>query len=279
MKIKANAKVNLSLDVAGKREDGYHELDMIFLEVPLYDTVEIEVMNEPGIRLSCSDPSLENPDNIACKAARSLMEKYGLAGKRGVGIRIEKKIPMQAGLGGGSADAAAVLKGMNELFGLNASPEELRGIGVKLGADVPFFIEGGCARAKGIGEILTPLTGLPEMNILIVKPKESISTAYAYGNLKYGAEAYHPDIEALQDALLEKDVRKAASLLGNSLEAAVTDRYPVIPVLKKELMDLGAYGAVMTGSGSAVFGLFPKGFQAVPAFEHLVPEFCGCFKV
>ncbi len=301
MERKAHAKINLSLDVIGKREDGYHELDMVFLEISLHDIVRIEHSTEPGIFLACGDPSLENEKNLAYRAAQMMFDRYCEGAEeqkagvlqeiknakesavknsmtsdkdpQGVKISIRKNIPMQAGLGGGSTDAAAVLVGMNELFGFGASAEELRALGKQLGADVPFFITGGCARAGGIGEKLEAIGSLPPFSLLLVKPEEGISTAYAYGNLKYGAEAFHPDIEGLVQALKEKDLKKAASLLGNSLEAAVTDRYPVISSLKESLMQCGALGSLMTGSGSAVFGLFEKEEQAKQASERMKERF------
>ena len=273
IRTEAHAKINLSLDVVGRRDDGYHELDMVLLEVSLYEPVELSILPEPGIRLVCSDASLENEKNLAWRAAALMLERYRET--RGVSITIEKKIPMQAGLGGGSSDAAAVLRGMNELFGFGASSDELRTAGLKLGADVPFFIEGGCMRAKGVGEKLTPVPCMPDLHILIVKPAESISTAYAYGNLKYGEEAFHPDIDGLLAAFSETDVPKAARCLGNSLENAVTDEYPVILSLKKSLAEAGALGALMTGSGSAVFGLFPGRKDAEDATGFLQKQIPG----
>lgn len=260
MRTEAHAKVNLGLDVKYKREDGYHELDMIFYEVPLHDVVTVELREEPGIILSCSDPSLENEKNIAYRAAALMFETYenrNAGGEhRGVFIDIEKHIPAQAGLGGGSSDAAAVLRGMNELFAFGASGEDLRGLAVKLGADVPFFIGGGCARAGGIGEKLRPLSGVPKLHIEIIKPEVNISTADVFGNLRLDENTPHPDIGLLEEALVSGDVKKAASLMGNTLESAVLDRYPVITELKKTFLERGALGSLMTGSGSAVFGIF-----------------------
>ncbi len=274
MRIEAHAKVNLGLDVKYRRDDGYHEVDMIFYEISVADIIDIEKRDEPGIVLTCSDPSLENENNLAYRAAALMFDCFGE--RNGAAIHIEKHIPMQAGLGGGSSDAASVLKGMNELFGFGASPEKLRELGLKLGADVPFFIEGGCARAGGIGEKLRQIKGVPKLNILIIKPEESISTAYAYGNLKPGENAYHPDIDALENALVSGDIRKAASLMGNSLESAVADRYPIVEELKNELMERGALGSLMTGSGSAVFGIFGQDIEHVREYpDKGMYEFIG----
>ncbi len=262
----ANAKINLSLDVKGKRPDGYHELDILFLEVPFCDVIDIGIADGPGISLSCSDPALAGEHNLAYRAASLLLDHF--REERGVVISIEKHIPMQAGLGGGSSDAAAVLTGMNELFGFGASSDELRSLAVTLGADVPFFIDGGCARASGVGEKLIPVRNVPPLHLVIVKPRENISTAYAYENADR-VEVCHPDIDGFLAALTAGDIQKAASLMGNSLEDAVAGRYPVIPLLKNELLRAGAAGALMTGSGSAVFGLFENKEAAARAAVQL----------
>ena len=255
IKKKAHAKINLTLKITGRREDGYHELDMIFLELELSDDIEIKKTPE-GIRLTCSDVSLPTDEgNLAYRAARLMMQEYGIG--NGVDITIEKRIPAQAGLGGGSSNAACVLKCMNELFELNRSDEELEKLAVRLGADVPFFIKGGLARAKGIGEELEDLGVFPKWPILIVKPDISVSTPWAYRAFDEMKKTdAHVDPEAALMALRSGSIGKLAEVLGNDLEAPVIREFPVIGEIKKKMTDHGAAAAMMTGSGSAVFGLF-----------------------
>lgn len=255
IKKKAHAKINLALKITGRREDGYHELDMIFLELELSDDIEIKKIPE-GIRLTCSDASLPTDErNLAYRAARLMMQEYDIGS--GVDITIEKRIPAQAGLGGGSSNAACVLKCMNELFELNRSDEELEKLAVRLGADVPFFIKGGLARAKGIGEELEDLGAFPKWPILIVKPEISVSTPWAYRAFDEMKKTDAPvDPEAALTVLRSGSIGKLAEILGNDLEAPVIREFPVIGEIKKKMTDHGAAAAMMTGSGSAVFGLF-----------------------
>ncbi len=255
IKKKSHAKINLTLKIAGRREDGYHELDMIFLELELADEIGIRKIPE-GIRLSCSDVSLPTDEgNLAYRAARLMIQEYNIGS--GVDITIEKKIPAQAGLGGGSSNAACVLNCLNELFELDRSDEELERIAVRLGADVPFFIKGGLARARGIGEELEDLGAFPEWPILIVKPDVSVSTPWAYRAFDEMKKTDRPiDPEKAVKALQAGNLSEFAGTIGNDLEAPVIREFPVIGEIKKKMTEHGAAAALMTGRGSAVFGLF-----------------------
>lgn len=255
MKIKANAKINLSLDIVCRREDGYHELDTVFYELSLCDHITVNKTDKQRITVGCSDHTLScGDDNLAYKAAKLLLDEFGL--KTGVDIYIEKNIPMGAGLGGGSSDAAAVLRAVNELFTLGLSDEELKIRAVKLGADVPFFITGGAARAKGIGEELDGLKGIVVPPMIVVKPSVSVSTVFAYKAFDAYKDKYHPDIDRLIKALQNKNDNEIFESVGNSFEGPVFEEYYEIAQLKQRLVDMGASACVMTGSGSALFALF-----------------------
>lgn len=268
MKKTAHAKINIALKILGTRADGYHDLDMIFLELPFGDEIRLEKSTQ-GIELTCSDPSLPCDErNLAFRAAKLMQETYGLT--EGVSIHIEKIIPSQAGLGGGSSDAACVLTAMNELYSVGAEDQELERLGEKLGADVPFLVRGGCARARGKGEILTDLGTFPACSILVVKPDVSVSTPWAYRAYdERKKETVSMNIDEAVRAIQKGDLRALFANTGNDLEAPVIEAYPVIGELKKQLLSLGALGAMMTGSGSALFGIFPdenKARQAAEAF-------------
>lgn len=260
MKLDAHAKVNLFLRITGRRPDGYHLLRTVFWPVSLYDTIEIERTGTPGIRLSCSDPSLENENNLALKAVHAL--RSAAAGTAdGLLIRIEKRIPMGAGLGGGSADAAAVLRGVNDLCGLGLSDEELRGIGAKIGADVPCLLCGRPCIGEGIGDVLSPLMHFPKLPMAFWKPAESYSTPEMYRRLDLLPEKDRPDPSMeeekerrLLSGLVSGNVSEIAAGLYNVFEAVVPD--PEALRRRKMLMlEAGFSGALMTGSGSALFGI------------------------
>lgn len=274
MKIEARAKINAILDIVGRRPDGYHELDTVFAELSLHDTVKIEKTDTGSIEVSCSNPELAcDESNLAYKAAKLLMDTFGLRG--GVSIYIEKNIPMGAGLGGGSTDAAAVLKGMNALFDLGLSGAKLRELGARLGADVPFFIYGGVARAGGIGEKLTQIPGAVLPPMLVVKPECSVPTVWAYKAVDALEKQMHPDAEAFLESLRAADYEGICRLAGNSFEPAVVCAYPQIREAKQELLDAGADAAVMTGSGAAVFAFFKDKeavFQAQKKLQSEHPE-------
>lgn len=268
LKLKAMAKINLGLDVLGKREDGYHELRMIMQTIRLYDRIQITVTEAEGIRVKTNLPFLTvGEDNLVYRAARLLMEEFQI--RKGVFINLEKHIPVAAGLAGGSSDAAAVLIGVNRLFRLGLSRTELMNRGVKLGADVPYCILRGTALAEGIGEKLTPLPAPPACHVLLAKPKAHISTKFVYGNLKADQLPFHPDIDGQIEALKTGDLKALAEKMGNVLETVTIPACPVIQEIKDEMMKMGARNAMMSGSGPTVFGLFEDKAAARKAYEKL----------
>lgn len=268
IRLKAMAKINLGLDVVRRREDGYHEVRMIMQTVNLYDKLVITVSEEPGIRLTTNLGFLPvNEDNLIYKAARLLMDEYDI--KKGVDIQLQKFIPVAAGMAGGSTDAAATLIGMNRLFHLNLSRQQLMDYGVKLGADVPYCIAGGTALSEGIGEILTPLPDVPKGYVLVAKPGINVSTRFVYTNLKLNEETEHPDIDAQIEAIKEQDFRKMAGLMGNVLETVTIPAHPIIQEIKDFMMREGAVNAMMSGSGPTVFGLYEDKQLAEKACEKL----------
>jgi len=255
---RAYAKLNLTLGVLYKRSDGYHALDSIMQSVDLFDTVTIERANDV---LVTSTGMLLPFDNTVRRAA----EKYRALTGRGAHVRVEKRIPAEAGMGGGSADAAAVLNGMQALYGEVDEPTLIE-LGAAVGADVPFCMRGGLRRAEGIGEILTPLRG-PKMNFVVVKPKQGVSTKKLFSMLKLPRSM--PDTTGCMRALADGDVPAAAALLFNALEEPAVGLVPEIGEIKRALLDAGALNACMTGSGSAVFGLFPDESSAREASAKL----------
>lgn len=268
LKLKAMAKINLGLDVLGKRDDGYHELRMIMQTIRLYDRVQLTVTEAPGIRVKTNLSFLPvNEDNLVYRAANLLMEEFQI--KKGLFINLEKHIPVAAGLAGGSSDAAAVLVGANRLFHLGLSRQELMERGVKLGADVPYCIMRGTALAEGIGEKLTPLPAPPACHVLIAKPKIHVSTKFVYGNLRANELVSHPDIDGQIAALEQNDLYGMAARMGNVLETVTIPSYPVIEDIKKEIKRMGAVNAMMSGSGPTVFGLFDDRGKARKAYEKL----------
>jgi 4-diphosphocytidyl-2-C-methyl-D-erythritol kinase len=264
--IKARAKINLSLDVLGKREDGYHDVRMIMQSISLHDKVFLETLDERCIKVSCDKrwvPS--NSDNIAYKAAAVLMDKYNIS--KGLSIKIVKKIPVAAGLAGGSADAAAVLRGMNELFSLNLKNDELMQLGKSVGADIPFCIKGGTMLAEGIGEVLTDIKPLKNVNIVLVKPRISVSTAWVYKNLDIGKITSRPDTDFLISLIEKNDIQNLAKNMVNVLEAVTINKHGVINEIKDKLVRLGALGSMMSGSGPTVFGIFENRTAAEKAYD------------
>ena len=251
----AHAKINLTLDVTGKRDDGYHLLKMVMQSVSLCDTVTLTKTGSPGIALTCSAPHIPcGEGNIAYKAAALFCSRTGIS--PGVSIHIEKRIPSQAGLGGGSADGAAVLAGMDLLFETGLSEDELCDLGVQIGADVPFCIRGGTLLCEGIGEVLTPVPPMPSCAVLLCKPEVNVSTKEAYGKIDRGELLNRPDNGAMLSALAEGDLRKIGREARNVFECVLD--LPVIEEIKAAMKNGGALGACMSGSGSAVFGLFPN---------------------
>lgn len=270
LEIPAYAKINLSLDVLGKRPDGYHELKMIMQTVELHDTVRLETTGEAGIVLKCGSRFVpEDKTNTAWKAAALLMNRYGIKG--GVRIDIVKRIPVAAGMAGGSADAAAVLRGLNELFSLGLGCDTLRELGKLVGADVPYCIEGGTRLAEGIGERLTVLPDFSGIDILLVKPGIGVSTAWVYGNLKADeiSDEERPDTDMLVSAIRTHDAATVAGNMKNVLERVTIPRHGVIREAKARLVELGALGSMMSGSGPTVFGIFPDAASAAEALQKL----------
>ena len=264
------AKINLSLDITGKRPDNYHTLDSIFQTVSVYDKLEIILSDGAGITLECNINSIPcDEKNLAYRAAQAFSEKSGLQAK--MHIRLEKHIPSGAGMGGGSADAAGVLYALNLLTGEKYSNQELREIGVTLGADVPFLLLGGTARAQGIGEILTPLKALPEIPLVILKGTESISTPAAYKAIDSLTHAVHPDTQAMLNAVQNQDLHLLYQNCSNLFEA-VTECQDVVRA-KNALLKYHAECAVMTGSGAAVFGIFKNSETALHCAETLKEDF------
>lgn len=275
--IKAYGKVNLGLDVIGKREDGYHLVRMIMQTVNIFDNVTVmaeKKSDTPGrIRITCSRPDIpSDSQNLAYRAAELIVNRY--CPEAQVAIAIEKRIPVAAGMAGGSADAAAVIRALDQCLGLDMGQEEQDEIALLLGADVPFCLRHGTWLAEGIGEKLTKVTDLAPCSMVIVKPDFGVSTPWAYRELDSvmddsGANAAHPDIDGLIEALDRKDIVSTAEQMGNILEAAVIGTYPEIQNIKDSLVKYGAVKALMSGSGPTVFGIFTNAVQAEEAFSHL----------
>lgn len=261
---KAYGKINLSLDVLGRRENGYHEVSMIMQTVGIYDTISLSKIDGDGIRLTASTKELPLDDNnIVYKAIRLIKEEYGI--ETGVSVHIEKQLPIAAGMGGGSADAAATLRGMNRLFNLELNETELEELGLKLGADVPFLIRGGIALAEGIGERLTELEPFPECALLIVKPKLGVSTKEVYEAFDSLSEVKHPDIESVVKGLGKSSLCDIVKDLGNVLEEVTVRKHRIISEIKQLLLENGAVFSMMTGSGPTVFGVFESEKEAEEA--------------
>lgn len=275
IKKKAYGKLNLSLDIVGKREDGYHLVRMIMQTVDLYDTITIQKQESSGIWLTTNREDLPtNEDNLIYQAAHLLLKEYHLS--TGVRIHLEKHIPVAAGMAGGSADCAATLTGINELFSLGLSKEELQQRAVTLGADVPYCILGGTALSEGIGEILTPLTDVAPCNVLLVKPNIDVSTKWVYTTLRWQELTNHPDIDGMIEALNNHSLKEVSNRMENVLETVTIPSYPIIQQIKDKMMELGAHNAMMSGSGPTVFGLFPdeqKGNKAYEIFKKRYPDF------
>jgi 4-diphosphocytidyl-2-C-methyl-D-erythritol kinase len=259
--VNAYGKINLGLDVIGRREDGYHEVRMVMQTIRLHDRVCMQREREPGIRLQSNLSFLPSgPENLAWRAAALLMEEFGLGG--GLHITLEKRIPVAAGMAGGSADCAAVLYGVNRIYHLGLTLEQLQERGLRLGADVPYCLLRGTALAEGIGERLTPLPPAPGQIVLIAKPAVSLSTKRIYEKLKLTEQTVHPDIDGMTEAICSRDLEGMLARLGNVLEDAVLPDHPQIARLKQTMYAGGAGGALMSGSGPTVFGFFDEIEQA-----------------
>ncbi len=255
IRLKARAKINLGLDVIGRRENGYHDVRMVMQTIGLYDRLIMTKIKEDDIRIRTNIGFLPvNENNLIYKAATLMKNRYGLSG--GVEVDLNKFIPVAAGMAGGSSDAASTLFGMSKLYDLNIPARELMKIGVEIGADVPYCIMRGTALAEGIGEKLTRLPNMPDCNILIAKPAVNVSTRTVYESLDSTEIINHPDIDGIIEAIKAANVELMASRMGNVLESVTIPLYPVIDSIKKDMMDCGAINAMMSGSGPTVFGIF-----------------------
>ena len=270
------AKINLAIDVLSRLPNGYHTVRMVMMRVNFGDEVNVSLRGDGKITLSGSDPAMPlGRDNIAYRAAEAVFDRIGAF--PGCDIQIKKVVPMGAGMAGGSADAAGVINMLNEQLGGPLTLEERLDIGQRLGADVPFCVMGGCALAEGIGEVLTPLPDPPEMSFVIAKPKKSISTKWAYENLDFSKKPEGMDIDRLAEGIKAGDARKIFSSMGNVFESVSIPAVPEIAEYKTLLEDLGAERALMSGSGSAVFGIFlDRGAaeEALRGFKKAIPD-CG----
>ena len=264
--LKALAKINLGLDVVRRREDGYHEVRMIMQTIQLYDRLDIKRTQEPGIQIQTNLSFLPvNENNLIYKAAKLLMDEFSITD--GVSVKLDKRIPVAAGMAGGSTDAAAMLIGVTRRFSLGLTKRQLMERGVQIGADVPYCIMRGTALAEGIGEALSPLPPMVKCPVLIAKPSISVSTKFVYQNLKLDDTTIHPDIDRLIDDIKAKNLHDIAAHMGNVLETVTIPNYPVIDEIKKHMLSNGAVGAMMSGSGPTVFGLFDDEDTAKKAYK------------
>lgn len=268
--IKAYAKINLGLDVIGKLPNGYHQVKMIMQSIELHDELTLEP-TKAGIFLTTDTEELPtDEDNLVYKAAKCMLEKYDISS--GLRVHLQKRIPIAAGMAGGSTDAAAVMKGINQIFGLGLSTSQLMEDGIAIGADVPYCILGGTALAEGIGERLTPLVPLPACYILIAKPNITVSTKYVYGHLDAQGIKKHPDIDGMAAAIGAGNLAGIARRMENVLETVTVPAYPIIEDIKHKMRCLGAMNSLMSGSGPTVFGLFQTWETAQAAFQQFSQE-------
>ena len=269
LQLKAYAKINLGLDVVGRREDGYHEVRMIMQTIKLFDKLTFRLLDEDEIKLKTNLGFLSvDENNLVYKAIRILKDTYDV--KKGMEVDLFKVIPVAAGMAGGSTDCATALFGASKMFELNLSQKELMDLGVKLGADVPYCVMRGTALSEGIGELLTPLSPMPDCTILIAKPPVFVSTKTVYQNLDAKDSYEHPDIDGMVNAIKAKDLRGIADRLGNVLETVTIPEYPVIEEIKDYMKKNGALNAMMSGSGPTVFGIFEDEERAKAAKEELL---------
>ena len=273
--IKARAKINLSLDITGKREDGYHEISTVMQTLSLHDSLHIKKIYKPNyLKVVSNLPWLPDDErNLAYRAAKYLRDRFNIAD--GIFINIKKAIPASAGLAGGSADCAAALVGIRNLFALPLDNEEMRNLSIQFGADVPFCVMRGCAHATGIGEILEPLPSLPYMHIVLVKPPVIVSTEEVFRNFDIAAMGRRPDTQRMFHGIANRDLTEICAGMANVLESVTAKQYPIIDELKSFLMDLGAKIAMMTGSGPTVFGIFAGRKAAEEAAEALKRAYRG----
>ncbi|WP_035765294.1 4-(cytidine 5'-diphospho)-2-C-methyl-D-erythritol kinase [Butyrivibrio sp. NC2002] len=267
--LKAYAKINLGLDVLGREDNGYHIVKMIMQSIDLYDELSFSKRDDEEIVINSSNARIPTDHhNLIWKVADQLRTKFGI--KEGVTISLTKNIPMAAGMAGGSTDAAATYKALNELWNLGMSKDDMCELGVKLGADIPYCIKGGTALSEGIGEKLTPIADMPGCHILIAKPKLDVSTAWAYQTLDASPIKEHPDIDGMITALENKDLKGICDRLGNVLEPVTAGKYDVIEDIRQIMLSNGALGARMSGSGPTVFGIYEN--KNLAGCEHAVNE-------
>ena len=281
MRLQAFAKINLGLDVLGKREDGYHEVRMIMQTIRMYDQLDMRKSVEPGIHLTTNKKYIpvdennldiffigcQDENNLVWRAAKLMMDTCGIM--EGVSIHLHKVIPVAAGMAGGSSDAAATLVGMNRLFHCGLSKEKLMELGVQIGADVPYCVLRGTALAEGIGEKLTVLPPMPDCWILIGKPGISVSTKYVYTTLDLNTDTVHPDIDGMKKALEDGNLYGITERMGNVLQDVTIPAYPEVERIKEQMKTLGAVNAMMSGSGPTVFGIFDNEEKAQEACQKL----------
>ena len=263
----AFAKINLGLDVVRRLPNGYHEVRMIMQTVGICDVLTFRKAAS-GIQLVVDNEELPTDgNNLICKAAKLLLESAGIQG--GVSITLEKHIPIAAGMAGGSTDAAATLLGINELYEIGYDVDKLKELGVKIGADVPYCIQGGTALAEGIGEVLSPLATPPTCHLVIAKPDINVSTKFVYENLRANELESHPDIDGMIEGLEKGDLKAITDRLANVLETVTVPAYPIIDEIKQTMLDAGAEGALMSGSGPTVFGIFTELEKAKQAAKRI----------
>lgn len=268
--MKAYGKINLGLDVTGKLPNGYHEVKMVMQTVRIYDELTFEKTGS-GIGITTDTAELPaDEDNLIYKAAKLMKEKYHI--QEGIRIHLRKNIPIAAGMAGGSADAAAAMKGINRMFGLDVSILELMKAGVEIGADVPYCVIGGTALAEGIGEKLTPLELAPECYVLVAKPDINVSTKYVYEHLDLTKIKKHPDIDGMVEAIGTGSLQGILDRMENVLETVTIPAYPVVRDLKQRMKELGAVNSLMSGSGPTVFGIFLEKRAAEVALDRLAQE-------
>ena len=266
LQLKAYAKINLGLDVLRRLENGYHEVKMVMQTVDIFDVLTFERLEEDCIRVSTNKEELPaDESNLIYKAAKLMKTTYGITG--GVSIRLEKNIPIAAGMAGGSTDAAATIHGVDQIFGLGLSLEEKQKLGVKIGADVPYCLMGGTALSEGIGEVLTALPAVPKAHLVVAKPDINVSTKFVYENLHANSLKYHPDIDGMMESIRNGSLYGITERMGNVLETVTVKHYPIIDEMKNFLNEHGAMNALMSGSGPTVFGIFSEEETAKRAYE------------
>ncbi|OCS92211.1 4-(cytidine 5'-diphospho)-2-C-methyl-D-erythritol kinase [Caryophanon latum] len=266
--VKAPAKINLTLDVLHKRPDGYHEVEMVMTTVDLADRIGLELRDDEEIVILSADRFVpDDHRNLAYQAAKVLKDAYNI--KQGVSISIDKEIPIAAGLAGGSSDAAATLRGLNELWNLNLSIDTLAELGAKVGSDVSFCVYGGTALAKGRGEKIQELSSPPACWVVLAKPSIGVSTAEVYGGLKLDETVEHPNTAAMLQAIEEGSFSKMCDSIGNVLESVTLNMHPEVAIIKEQMKRFGADAVLMSGSGPTVFGLVEHEARAARIYNGL----------